>query len=251
MSIVNARRVRVPKTAELIAAQVRREIVLGLLKEGDPLPPESNLMEQFGVSRPTLREAYRILESEGLISVRRGAHGGGRVHTPSAEVAARYAGLVLQFRGTRLSEIYEARSLLEAPCAGLAAMRRTEAGLKRLRDLNEKAAVTENADDILDLHHQFHAEVVELAGNRTVTLMASMIDSILDEADALQRATTPDPEDEMRASKRAQRTHVRLVELLESRNAVEAEELWKEHLEGAAKHVLRNLGSKTVLEVME
>ena len=65
--------VRVPKTAELVASQLRRQIVRGDLKEGDALPPESTLMERFGVSRPTLREAFRVLESEALISVRRGA----------------------------------------------------------------------------------------------------------------------------------------------------------------------------------
>ena len=64
--------VRAPKTAELIAGHIRRQIVRGELREGDTLPSELNLMEQFGVSRPTLREAFRILEAESLISVRRG-----------------------------------------------------------------------------------------------------------------------------------------------------------------------------------
>src|SRR5439155_5195777 len=68
-----ARAVRVPKTAELVAAHLRRQIVRGELKEGDALPPETALMEQFNVSRPTLREAFRVLESEALITVRRGS----------------------------------------------------------------------------------------------------------------------------------------------------------------------------------
>src|SRR5256885_7189092 len=71
--------VRVPKAAELVAGHVRSQIVRGELSEGDALPPESALMEQFDISRPTLREAFRILESEGLITVRRGARGGARV----------------------------------------------------------------------------------------------------------------------------------------------------------------------------
>ena len=85
--------VKVPKTAELVAAQLRNQIVRGELREGDALPPEAALMAQFGVSRPTLREAFRVLESEALISVRRGARGGAHVHTPDGDVAARYAGL--------------------------------------------------------------------------------------------------------------------------------------------------------------
>src|SRR4051794_39864856 len=53
--------IRVPKTAELVAAQLRRQIIKGELREGESLAPESILMEQFGVSRPTLREAFRVL----------------------------------------------------------------------------------------------------------------------------------------------------------------------------------------------
>src|SRR5579859_1399256 len=85
--------VRVPKTAELVATHIRRQIVLGQLSQGDALPSETALMLEFNISRPTLREAFRILESEGLITVRRGARGGARVQEPSSEVAARYAAL--------------------------------------------------------------------------------------------------------------------------------------------------------------
>src|SRR4030095_16201164 len=125
--------VRVPKTAELVASQLRRQIVRGDLKEGDALPPESALMEQFGVSRPTLREAFRVLESEALISVRRGARGGARVHTPNGDVAARYAGLVLQFRGATLADVYEARRTIELAAVSKLARGVSEAKLKPLQ----------------------------------------------------------------------------------------------------------------------
>src|ERR1700680_3463946 len=62
-------RIRVPKTAELVAAELRRKIVRGELAEGDALPSEAVLMAEFAVSRPTLREAFRVLESESLISI--------------------------------------------------------------------------------------------------------------------------------------------------------------------------------------
>jgi len=63
---------RAPKTGELVAGHLRRQIVRGELRPGETLPLEAELMEQYGVSRPTLREAFRILESETLISVRSG-----------------------------------------------------------------------------------------------------------------------------------------------------------------------------------
>src|SRR6476661_7873987 len=87
---VNGVKARVPKMAELVAAQLRRKIVRGELAEGEALPAESALMAEFAVSRPTLREAFRVLESESLISIRRGARGGARVQLPNGNVAASY-----------------------------------------------------------------------------------------------------------------------------------------------------------------
>ena len=121
-------RIRVPKTAELVAAELRRKIVRGELAEGDALASEAALMAEFAVSRPTLREAFRVLESESLISIRRGARGGARVQLPNGNVAASYAGLVLEYRGTTLQDVYDARTYIEAPCAALLAKRRTTSG---------------------------------------------------------------------------------------------------------------------------
>src|SRR6266516_4600293 len=132
-------KLRIPKMAELVAQQLRRQIVSGELTEGSALPSESVLMAQFGVSRPTLREAFRVLESEGLISVRRGAHGGARVQTPKGDIAARYAGLVLEFCGTTLEDVYDARNILEPPCAAMLASKRTQADLKKLRGVHDAA----------------------------------------------------------------------------------------------------------------
>lgn len=70
---------REPKMAERVAAVLRRMMVRGEIAEGAMLPPESELTSRFGVSRPTLREALRVLESESLIKVERGVRGGARV----------------------------------------------------------------------------------------------------------------------------------------------------------------------------
>src|ERR1700722_3828114 len=83
--------VRVPKAAELVAADLRRQIIRGELAQGDALPTEADLMVRFGVSRPTLREAFRVLGANTLIAFRGGAGGGPRVKPPDREFAARYA----------------------------------------------------------------------------------------------------------------------------------------------------------------
>jgi DNA-binding FadR family transcriptional regulator len=212
--------VRVPKTAELVAAQLRRQIVRGDLVEGDALPPEATLLEQFGVSRPTLREAFRVLESEALISVRRGAHGGARVHTPNGEVAARYAALVLEHRGTTLGDVFAARAILEAPSARVLAERRTESDLAALRAA--LAQEEDAADDPAWMRQQeraFHMLVIELAGNKTLVVLSAMLNHILD------RVSMP-----AHVDCDALPAHENLVQLIEKRDGPAAQAAWREHL---------------------
>ena len=102
--------IRSPKTAELVAGTLRRMVVDGQLKEGDFLPNEAELMAHFSVSRPTLREAVRVLESERLVEVRRGSRTGARVRVPGAEIVARPAGLLLELSGATIADVMVARS---------------------------------------------------------------------------------------------------------------------------------------------
>src|ERR1700721_1985194 len=145
---------RPPKTGELIATHLRRQIVRGDLRPGETLPAESQLMEQYGVARPTLREAFRILASEALISVRRGSRGGARVVAPDASVAARYVGLLLQIQGATINDVYEARMISEPPCARLLALHRTDADIEKLTQVVDelKAEVAAKKPFIPDPH---------------------------------------------------------------------------------------------------
>ena len=77
-----------PRLAELVAADLRRRILSGELEERAILPKQDDLLTEFGVSLPTLREALRVLEAEGLIRVQRGKRGGALVCRPTAATAA-------------------------------------------------------------------------------------------------------------------------------------------------------------------
>ena len=100
--------------AELVASQLRRRIIGGDLGDGDELPREAELLDEFGVSRPSLREALRILETEGLIRIRRGKVGGAIVQRPTAESTAYHVGLTLQSRGaTQVKQAFIDAVLLE------------------------------------------------------------------------------------------------------------------------------------------
>ena len=94
-------------------------------------------MTRYSVSRPTLREALRILESEALLTVTRGSRGGPRVHKPDPRLAARHFGLVLQSRGTTLADIYGARLLIEPSCVYLVATTARRSAPALLKDILE------------------------------------------------------------------------------------------------------------------
>jgi DNA-binding FadR family transcriptional regulator len=242
--------VRVPKAGELVAANLRRRIVLGELKEGDQLPSESVLMEQFGVSRPTLREAFRILEAEGAISVRRGVRGGARVQVPDISVAATHVGLLLQYRGALLSDVYEIRAVLEPAAARMAARRRTAADLARLQEVVDRHR--ESVDDpggAFAADAEFHRLIVELSGSETLQILVGMLTNVIREGDR-SYAESHDWQHEQELAKIAVRAHARLVELIRKRNGEEAEELWRKHLAESAKVVLGDRATATVVELL-
>src|SRR5215813_9157695 len=127
---------RLREKPQQIADELQAMIVSGRLSEGDSLGREPELVERFGVSRPSLREALRILEAEGLITVVRGMLGGVVVHEPDERMTARTAALVLQARNVSLADVYEARALLE-PIAvrSVAQSRSRRAAAAELRQL--------------------------------------------------------------------------------------------------------------------
>lgn len=118
MAITPLTPVHVPKAAELVAASLRGRILRRDLVPGDKLPPESALMAQYGVSRPTLREALRLLEAQQLLEVRRGARGGGVVRTPGTGPAIEAITLWLLLSGTAGSRA-SAERLAAAAAAAL------------------------------------------------------------------------------------------------------------------------------------
>jgi DNA-binding FadR family transcriptional regulator len=246
-----ATEVRVPKTSELIAAHLRRRIVRAELKEGDALPPETSLMQQFAVSRPTLREAFRVLESEGLISVRRGAGGGARVHVPNGDVAARYAALVLQYRGTTLADVYQTRTLIEPHCARLLAQRRSLSDLKALWLAVEQGEDALNDPNrLIRIHTDFHALIADLAGNQTLNVLTTMLHHIVELANWSRIAQDIGTPSVRRATHKGAKAHRRVVEFIEARDPEQAEALWRKHLVEADQYLLDAPNAKTVIDLL-
>jgi GntR family transcriptional regulator, transcriptional repressor for pyruvate dehydrogenase complex len=254
--------INAPKTAELIAQQLRRQIVRGTLRAGESLPPEADLMAQFAVSRPTLREAFRILETESLITVRRGSRGGALVTTPDFSVASRYLGSMLQMKGTTLGDLFEARIVLEAAAAGMMAASRTEQDLADMRacvDQLKDMAKRRTSDGVVTeawadegQAYRFHELLLERAGNKTIEVQGMVLRDIVT---AHLRRAAPFVASEADYEGRLQRTirsYAKMISLIEAKDAAGAERHWRAHMKATASILLQGeLSTMTVIELFE
>jgi GntR family transcriptional repressor for pyruvate dehydrogenase complex len=156
----------------MIAASLRTQILNGTLREGDFLPRQEDLLERYRAGLPAVREALRILELEGLISVRRGNQGGAVVHLPTINQAAYLAALVMESRNTRLQEVAVALRKLEPICAQLCAERpdRADAVVPTLE--KRVMALRDNIDSEPSTFNQiargFHRDLLEHCGNEAL-----------------------------------------------------------------------------------
>jgi GntR family transcriptional regulator, transcriptional repressor for pyruvate dehydrogenase complex len=135
--VATAKKPRSREKPEQIADELRSLIVSGELTEGDSLGREPDLVERFGVSRPSLREALRILEAEGLITVVRGVLGGVIVHEPNESMTARTAALLLQARNVTVGDVHQARSVIEPAAVRILAASARRKSVDELRALVE------------------------------------------------------------------------------------------------------------------
>ena len=243
---------KAPKAAERVAAELRRQIVTGRLKPGDKLHPENVLQGEFGISRPTLREALRLLESESLITISRGQHGGARVTALDLGAAARQVGVFLQLRGTTLDDVWLARTIIEPPAAGLLAARRDTAAFDALEANLAEAREAARSDLIryADLTAAFSRLIARHCGNRTLDLFASLIHDIIrrQHEDVTARTVGDAKVDRLRLRSLASRE--RLVELVRGGASAEAERFWRSHLEHMRDLVLAAYPGSMTIDVL-
>ena len=165
----------------MIAGELRDGILSGLYADGDFLPKQDDLMEQFGVSAPSIREALRVLETEGLVTVQRGNVGGAVVHAPSADKVAYMLGLVLQHQAVPIRDIATTLQRLDPACAAECAerpnRRRTVVPLLRA-NLRESKKVLAEQHLYASAARQFHEIMVTNCGSPTLSLVVGTLESL-------------------------------------------------------------------------
>ena len=244
---------RPKKMADLVAQRIRRQIVRGELRDGDWLPTEPELMERFGVSRPTLREAFRLLEADSLVRVRRGPPGGAQVTVPGPEAAAPIVSMLLALRQTTAEDVYAARMVIEPPAVRWLAEHGSDA------DHDALAAELERVEAALDgpfgtATVRFHQRLVELSGNRTLSTVVALLGEIMSRHIAAVYDETPlegaAVED---GNLRALRSYRRLVELVRARDADAAERHWTEHMRQVRKLLFGEPGTvrRQVIDLLD
>lgn len=243
---------RRPKAAEIVAAELRRQIVTGRLKPGDKLHPENVLQTEFAISRPTLREALRLLESESLITISRGQHGGARVTSIDLRTAARQAGVFLQVEGTTLQDVWLARTVLEPPAVALLASRRNPAAFAEL-EANIAAAREAAHRDLIryaDLSAEFSMLIMKHCGNRTLHLFAALIHDIIrrQHEHVTVRTVSNAGVDKLRQANI--RSRAKALELMRSGAPAAAETFWRAHLEQMRDLVLAAYKGPVTIDVL-
>jgi DNA-binding FadR family transcriptional regulator len=171
------------KQYEQVAEQLRTRVVAGTLPPGSRLPNEAVLAREFGVSRPTVREALRSLAAQDLIRTAKGAGGGSFVTLPSVEHVSSFVHssitLMADANDVTLEDLLEARELLEVPAARLAAERRRDDELERLRETIPDEPLRMGSDQQFVYNQDFHTVVIDCCDNALLAIAAQPIFGVL------------------------------------------------------------------------
>lgn len=216
----------------MVAASLRNEILSGRLKDGDTLPRQEDLLADFKVSPPAVREALRILETEGLISVRRGNVGGAIVHFPTAHGVAYMVSLVLHAQRTSLDDVGAALRQLEPICAAMCATRpdRRDVVVPVLEGIMQEQL--DSIHDVMQYNQAaraFHEALVAHCGNETMILVIGALESLWSAHERHVYEVSPEPNAVVRRT--AVRAHEKLVAAIAAGNAESASQIARRHLD--------------------
>jgi DNA-binding FadR family transcriptional regulator len=165
--------------SEQVAVQIQHYIQEEGLRPGDFLGREEDLASDFGVSRPTLREALKLLASGNLIRASKGPGGGIFVAHTADEGMGRSLSdaiaMMLETGSVTLEELLDARLLLEVPLAGRAAYQAGEEDLRRLREAVRASASASDPGELARYDSQIHEAIAAAAGNRMLQALTGWV----------------------------------------------------------------------------
>lgn len=239
-----------PRVAEMVADELRSRIVNGVLADGSILPRQEDLIEEFQVSLPSLREAMRILETEGLLSVRRGNVGGAVVHRPTPQAAAFMLGLVLQSHQVVLADLAAALRIVEPACARLCAEQRGRRRIaSQLRSLTAQARAHESQGvEFTPRAREFHDALARLCGNETLRHVVGTLEALWSDYERrwAEVATRSGNYPTVERREEVVAAHTAITNAIGAGNADAAEKVTRRHLEQTQQFVLETESNEPI-----
>jgi GntR family transcriptional repressor for pyruvate dehydrogenase complex len=218
----NVEPIKSTRIYEEIVRQVKQLIADGKLKSGDQLPPERDLAEKFMVSRTSVREALRALQSRGLVEIRAGE--GAFVRDISVEMLIEPLALVILPHREAVGELFEARRLLEPAIAALAARRASREELAEMeRILEDQAKEVAHGRTGVAQDTALHAAIAHSAHNRAITRIVSALMDLLSQSREESLHTPGRPT-------RSHEDHRRVLEAIKHRDEAAAHRAMLDHL---------------------
>jgi GntR family transcriptional regulator, transcriptional repressor for pyruvate dehydrogenase complex len=216
--------VRSKRTFEDVSSQIKKLIVEGTLRAGDKLPPEGELSSQLNVGRQTVREALRILELSGFISVQKGAGGGSTVKNGILRRTSNLLLDALQMQTISVREFTDARLIIEMGILKDTIDNADEKDIIDLqRNLSQSKEVIAKKEHPTDLNFEFHALLARASKNGVYILFERTVNAILSD---LRSHLPPD----FRIDKAAVVAHEQILDALIKKERARAMDLLEKHI---------------------
>ena len=227
------------KASEGVARDIVDDIVVRRLREGDGLPSESAMLQQYGVSRETLREGLRLLEVQGLISIRRGPGGGPIVGTIDPASLGRTSTLYFHLAGATYAELFDAWVVCERVIADLAASNPDRAAVREAMApfVQPNGDQDWSIEEFVVKHTEFHTIVASLARNKVLQLSFMVMGQIITH----HVAAHADPRD---AREAIHREHAAIARAVSAGHRAKARDLMEAHVRSITEFYRGDLGAQ-------
>ena len=226
------------KTSESVARDIVNDIVRRQLGEGDSLPSEAAMLEQYGVSRESLREGLRLLEVQGLITIRRGPGGGPIVGSVDPANLGRTSTLYYHLAGATYAELFGAWEQAEIAVAELAARNPDRQAVRAaMAPYQSPLGDTGTIEQFVVAHTRFHTVLGTLTRNRVMQLSLMAIGQIVTHHVVVDF----DPRE---VAEMIENDHRRIAEAVAGGHPRKARDLMATHIHAVAATYEQKIGSQ-------
>lgn len=221
------------KVYEEVVEQIKDMIYKGVLKRGDKLPSERELVEKLQVSRTSVREAIRSLEIIGLIESRQGE--GNFIKDSFRDALIEPLSVIFMLKDSKSEEILELRKIIEVGAIQLAAKRITESELDELSELKDKLKTPNKEENLAEIDREFHYKIAVASKN-------SLLLGVLNATSSLMESYIKDARKNILEEEGNRQIlilqHENIFHALKNKNGAEATNAMTEHLDFANRYMI-------------